>query len=373
MRLVTFLTLIFISVGVLAQGEIPNFKKEPCWKKSADRVGQRYAQWECGLSDTIIDCGEKLEMDPGTNTVFSKGTGSPFTGYCETCHMNGLKQRTVYFQNGKQQGEDTTYYESGCPQVVTNYIAGIENGTWTYYNDSSGLEAWQISYLNGQKHGRSIYWKQRIEGKDASGNTSYSRDTMKIENYNNGLLDGVKTEYWKDSKIRREVNYKAGLLDGSFKSFDNQGTLIEDINYKEGKKDGEFKYYYDNGVLLKTETWDEGVRNGNFTTYYIQGYVQTSKNYKKGKKDGWFEERFPDNKVKRQALYKKDELIEEHVYDKYGNEIRTVGGEATKGKEDDDIPTNSKAAKKAAKAKKKAEKKRLKAEKKRAKKEGKKI
>ncbi len=367
MKSTLLISLLFIVFSSFAQEEIPTFKKEPCWKKSADRAGQRYAQWECGLSDTVVDCGEKLEMDPGTNTVFSRGTASPYTGYCETCHMNGLKQRTVYFVNGKQQGTDTTYYQSGCPQVVTSYVAGLENGVWTYYNDSSALEAWQIAYLDGQKHGKSIYWKQFITGKDAAGNALYARDTAKIENYNNGLLHGVKSDYWKDSKLRKEVYYKNGLLEGSFKTYNNEGTLTQDLNYKEGQKDGEFKYYFDNGVLLKTEVWDEGEKDGNFITYYTQGFVQLSENYKNDKKEGWFEERFPDNKIKRQALYKKDILVEEHVYDKYGNEIRTLGGEATVGKEDDAIPTDSKAAKKA----KKAEKKRLKEERKRLKKEAK--
>lgn len=350
--------LFFISFSFSQEG-IPDFKKEPCWKKSADRAGQRYAEWECGLSDSIVDCGEKLEMDPGTNTVFSRNTGSLYTGYCETCHMNGLKQRTVYFSNGKQHGTDTTYYQSGCPQVVTSYIKGVENGIWTYYNDSSALEAWQISYLNGQKQGRSIYWKQYISGTDASGNTIYERDTTKIENYNNGLLHGLKTEYWKGSKLRKEVFYQSGLLDGAFKAYNSKGILTQDLNYKAGKKDGAFKYYFENGVLLKTEVWDDGEKDGNFITYYIQGFVQLSENYKNDMKEGWFEERFPDNTIQRQALYKKDVLIEEHVYDKNGNKIRTVGEVKTEA-EDDAIPRDSKAEKKAAKKKRKSEKKRLK-------------
>lgn len=361
------LTLILLPLTFFAQETIPNIKKEPCWKKSANRAGQRNAVWECGLSDTVIDCGEKLEMDPGTNTVFSKGSGTPFTGYCETCHRNGLKQRTVYFLNGKQEGTDTTYYASGCPQVVTSYISGVENGTWTYYNDSSALEAWQITYSNGQKQGKSIYWRQYITGTDVSGNSLYARDTVKIENYSNGLLNGIKLDYWENSKLKKEVNYKNGILDGAFKYHNRKGEITQELNYKNGEKDGEFKYYFDNGVLLKTEVWEEGKKDGGFVTYFIQGFVQLSENYKDDLKEGWFEERFPDNKIKRQALYKKDVLIEEHVFDKFGNEVRTVGAESKSGAEDDAIPMNNKDRKKEAKAKRKAEKKRLKEEKKKQK------
>jgi antitoxin component YwqK of YwqJK toxin-antitoxin module len=115
---------------------------------------------------------------------------------------------------------------------------------------------------------------------------------------------------------------------------------MQELNYDEGKKDGNWKYYYNDGSLLKTENWKEDVKDGEFKTFYIQGHIQTMETYKKGMKHGAFMERFPDDKIKREAIYKKNELIEEHVYDKYGNEIRTVGEDQPENKgEDDEIPT----------------------------------
>ncbi|PKR81647.1 hypothetical protein CW751_03735 [Brumimicrobium salinarum] len=329
-------------------------QRGPCFQKSLDRLGKRYASWECDEFDNIVDCNEKLESDPGSNLVLTRSSGTPFTGDCESCHMNGLRQRLVHFVNGKTDGIDTTYYQSGCPQVVRNHITGVENGTWTYYNDTSGLVAWKINYFNGEKHGESIFYRQNKVGTDfvtvkINGAerkihySTYENDTVKIEIYNNGKLEGIKKEYWPGSKIKREVSYKEGVFDGAYIEYGPSGNVMQERNYDEGLKDGDWKYYYNDGSLLKTESWNKDVKDGTFKTFYIQGHIQTLETYKRGMKHGRFMERFPDDKIKREAEYKRGELIEEHVFDKYGNEIRTVGEDQPHEKnEDDEMPTTKK-------------------------------
>ncbi|MDX1445530.1 toxin-antitoxin system YwqK family antitoxin [Lishizhenia sp.] len=341
---------------------------EPCYQKTLDRKEamkksrSRYVEWECGKDPEIVDCNQALQLDPETERVYTNGSandfstgGQLFTGYCESCHDNGIRKRLVYFENGLQNGKDTTYYESGCPLVVTSYIAGKENGTWTKFFDSSGYVAWEINFLDNKKHGRSIYFAQYPNGEDRNGHPRYTIDTLKIESFVNGILDGTKKEFYKDSKIKREVNYKMGELHGAFKTYGEDGTLLEDLNFEDGEKEGEQKYYYDNGAPLRTENWKKHLKEGNFTTFYIQGHVQKSEVYKKGQKHGWFEERFPDNSIKRRALYEKDVLIEEHVFDKYGNEIKTFGVEEEENAAEDDAMPTEKGKKKRKRKKKRKE------------------
>ncbi len=326
----------------------------PCFQKSVDRLGKRYVDWQCDERDAIVDCNEKLSQEPGSNIVRTRSSGSPYSGDCETCHMNGLRQRIVHFANGKVDGIDTTYYESGCPQVVRNHIEGVENGTWTFYNDTSGLLAWEIEYFNGDKHGQSIYYRQKKVGENVMKVTingeekkiyynEYENDTVKIEPYSQGRLNGTKKEYYKDSKIHKEINYEEGILHGPFLVYDSEGNLLQELNYDEGEKDDTWKYYYNDGSLLRTESWDEGVKDGVFKVFYIQGHIQSMESYRKGEKHGEFMERFPDDKIKRSAIYKRNKLIEEHVYDKYGNEIRTVDEDGPVEKnEDDEVVTKEK-------------------------------
>lgn len=382
MKYIASLLFIISSIMSFSQGDI-NVDRKECWEKGLENFGSRYVEWECGKTPGIVDCNENMEMDPGTNTVFSSKSGRPFTGTCETCHSNGTNERTVSFVNGKENGESTTTYASGCPRLESMHVQGVENGRWTYYFDSTGTIAWQIGYLNGDKHGKSIYYKQRKlgtknvtvqagkEGKEIVVKIAeYDVDTVKIENYQNGLLHGKKTEYWKDSKVRKEANYKAGVLDGVFKTYNSKGLLLEDLNYKDGKKDGDFKYYWSDGKLLKTEKWTMGVKDGEFKTFYIQQFPQTIENYKKGKKDGFWQEFYPDQKIKRQTTYKKDEIIDDKEFDKFGNLIGGKTDEDAPEEEDDSMPMTDKEKKAAAKAKKKAEKAAAKAAKKKAKEAG---
>lgn len=335
------------------QGGLNDFdqRRAPCFMKSLKRLGDQYATWECDFNDNIVDCNQALESDPGANIVRTRKTGHPYTGDCESCFRNGLRERLVHFVNGRVDGEDTTFYESGCPQVVRNHIEGVENGVWTFYNDTSGLIAWKINYFNGEKEGQAIFYRQHKTGMKEVKLTinnvektlpysTYENDTVKIEHYKAGVLDGLKKEYyWPGSKIKREVNYKNGIFDGSFVEYAPDGTVLQELNYSNGKKDGFWKYYYNDGSLLKTENWKEDVKDGEFKTFYIQGEIQTIETYKKGMKHGKFIERYPDNTLKREAYYKRDELVEEHVYDKNGNEIRTVGDQPEEKNEDDELPT----------------------------------
>jgi antitoxin component YwqK of YwqJK toxin-antitoxin module len=335
------ITLLFISITIISFGQISDVKEKKKCYDEAPQQQKGYAAWECGKAVGYIDCNEELTYDEANDIVLRQakdlsnltGSGKPFTGKCEMCHYNGKIQRRVSFVNGKENGIDTTYYKSGCPQVVRNHIQGSPSGTWTYFYDSTNYTAWEMNYYLGEKHGKHIYM-------EADG------DTTLWETYQNGLLHGTKREYYDDSKIKKEVEYKNGVFDGKFIVYNQEGIVIQELKYKEGQKDGENKFYYDDGTLLRTESWDEGVKHGAFKTFYYEQTVQVSENYKKGRKEGWFEEFYPDGITKRRALCEKDELIEEHRYDEHGRETYSFGTPSGDQNEDDEVPGSKKKKKK---------------------------
>lgn len=294
---------------------------------------ERYGEWQCGKIVGIVDCNNRLEFDQESGIVYLKGddltnlsgAGKPFNGTCETCYMNGLLERRVTFLNGKEHGIDTSYYSSGCPQVVRSHINGTESGQWFYFYDSTQYVAWEMNYMMGEKHGRHIYFKK-------------NGDTTRWENYKNGLLDGIKRSYYPDSKLKNEINYKSGLMDGAYAVYNLEGLVIEKLNYKQGKKHEECNLYYEDGKPLRIEHWNYGVRDGEFKVFYYNGNVQSSENYLKGIKEGWFMEFYQDSKTKRKALYKKDVLVEEHRYDTHGRETYSFGVSDDNEMEDDDVP-----------------------------------
>ena len=338
MKIFLSLMVLVMCVNLHAQNDIISTVKstggeKPCYVEAKERQKAFVDGWACGKLAGYIDCNDELEVDDASGIVIKKstgmanldGVGKPYTGNCESCNMNGMLARRIKFVDGKAEGIDTSFYESGCIQAIRNHFQGAQNGTWTYYYDSTRQIAWEMNYYVGEKHGKHVYMK-------ANG------DTTKVEMYKNGLLDGVKKSYYKDSKIFKEVTYAQGVMNGAFKTYNNEGILTEESNYKEGKKDLVCKYFYDDGVLLKTENWDNGTRNGEFKTFYYQGNLQVLETYKKGQKEGKFEEYYPDQKPKRLAVYVKNELVEEHLFDELGNETYTFGGSANKGAEDDELP-----------------------------------
>jgi antitoxin component YwqK of YwqJK toxin-antitoxin module len=431
MKLFSVLAFL-LTFTAFSQPTIPIVKKDSCYKQADARKKQRFPEWECGKIAGVIDCNEKLELDEGSNTVITASGKQPFSGTCETCHRNGLLERRVTFVNGKQNGIDTTKYETGCPMVIRSHIQGVENGRWTYFYDSLGTVAWEQNYVMGQKHGPQVYYSRKEKASMG--------DTVKFETYTNGVLNGPKITYDAKGKRQKMATYVNGLLEGPFLIYNPKGLIIEELNYKEGKKNGVFKYYYDDGKLLRTENWAMDAKNGEFKTFYYDQTLQTLETYKKspnndpqkridgeiyecptkkmaeevfgmlnknmtakqikeqlgeeatvniitgkainpdqtpyleGKKlgsgvnkpyesnkkyyvvkvnrvttiaqpeirEGWFEEYYPDHKPKRRALYRKDVLVEEHVFDEYGKETKTFGGEAKTGDEDDAVPTGGK-------------------------------
>lgn len=320
-----FIFLLFVFPSILSFGQLD--AKKNCYDKAANNRG-RFAEWECGKLAGVVDCNEKLTYDEDSKLVLSGNMGRPFSGTCETCHMNGLLERRITFVNGKEHGTDTTKYSSGCVQVIRNHFQGQEHGQWIFYFDSTQRVAWEMNYSYGNKHGLHI-WLTR------------DGDTSRLENYNNGVLHGPKKLYYSKSRIEKDMNYANGLLDGSFKSYSIQGILLQEVMYKQGKKNGESKFFYEDGKPLKTEKWTMDEKDGEFKTFYYQGHLQTLETYKKGLAEGWWEERWPDDKLKRKALYKKGKVAEEYRYDEQGTEIYAFDGENVRDGYAESAPTTS--------------------------------
>ena len=110
---------VFSVFNGFGQFDIGVQKADSCYFRY-DRNGRRlktpeqmrYAEWECGQLAGVIDCNGNLEFDQETNTVIKTsmdntnlmGVGKPFTGTCESCHMNGVLERRVTFIDGKEHG-----------------------------------------------------------------------------------------------------------------------------------------------------------------------------------------------------------------------------------------------------------------------------
>ena len=93
-----FSLLIYLSTQhLISQIQV---KPSSCLNKSPKKG--KYFEWECGKLAGVVDCNVKLEYDDRAKLYLSSTGGKPYTGTCETCFENGIRERKISFVNGKE-------------------------------------------------------------------------------------------------------------------------------------------------------------------------------------------------------------------------------------------------------------------------------
>ncbi|OFY69606.1 MAG: hypothetical protein A2265_03180, partial [Bacteroidetes bacterium RIFOXYA12_FULL_33_9] len=141
------------------------------------------------------------------------------------------------------------YYDTGKLKAELKYdFDGITARTKIFYK--SGKLAADGKYINEKKDST---WNYYLE----SGFKIY------VENYKNGIRDGVTSKYFSSSKNK-----------------------CEEITYKEGEMHGEWIHYFENGTKKMLANNSDGIRNGVFYAYYPTGSMRIQGFYKDGLKEG---------------------------------------------------------------------------------------
>ncbi len=107
----------------------------------------------------------------------------------------------------------------------------------------------------------------------------------------------IEREFFENGKIYREGQINNdNQLHGYLKEYHKNGQLRFELNYKNGKQiDSQVDSYDQDGNLVRSVDVKNGSLNGNFEEYY------------------------PNKKIKRKGVYKDDVIVEEILFDNYGN------------------------------------------------------
>ncbi len=90
------------------------------------------------------------------------------------------------------------------------------------YQKKNGEKKAEINYINGKRHGISIFW--------------YNSLTKKAEiNYKNGEENEKCTYWYKNGQKQTEVNYISWKKEGKYIEWDKKGNIIAEKNYKDGE------------------------------------------------------------------------------------------------------------------------------------------
>ena len=80
-----------------------------------------------------------------------------FTGKYTEQFVNGGQKYEVNILNGKKQGLEIFWYESGRIKIQTNYVDDKEDGVWNQWYEN-GQQRAQSNFVNGKKEGSEYTW-----------------------------------------------------------------------------------------------------------------------------------------------------------------------------------------------------------------------
>lgn len=104
-----------------------------------------------------------------------------------------------------------------------------------------------------------------------------SKDTMTVEFYHNGLLEGEKKIYYPKGIIAEIAHFKNGKQEGLTQTFEESGKLLSEIEYYNDLMHGKAVYYENGGIIVEGNN-----RNGSKVgewRYYENGELKNTKKY----------------------------------------------------------------------------------------------
>ena len=235
--------------------------------------------WVDGNEAPIKNKLQSNEVVERNEVVYKVNSTTPFNGTVIYYHTDDNIFFTQAFKLGlltNQQLGALTEPEEQTLQVELSYFNGKKEGPHKYFKPDGQLDKIGI-YRGGKEHGRWYsYW-------DNSGLKS------SIENYNNGLKDGLQKYYYSDGKLAAKLPYKDGKQDGLHERYHNNGQLKEKLKFKNGIVLGEVITYHDNGQiaskgryserLIPDGIWEYYNRNGELVSKYCNRYDKNASNF----------------------------------------------------------------------------------------------
>ncbi|MGL5655282.1 MAG: hypothetical protein ACRCXY_00420 [Fusobacteriaceae bacterium] len=215
-----------------------------------------------------------------------------YIGLGWTFYNDGTLKKVCSYLNNEIDGEYKDYYENAQLKTHSYYIQGKESGEFKSYYENGQLEC-IIDFENGNRSGRYI---------------SYFEDG-KIESdcqYRENLPFGEVLIYFNNGNLAVKLNHKNGLRVGIAQWYYESGKIKEIINYE--IKDNQCystynKIYYESGVLKSFSQWEEAICKYNEKDYSIENIL------------GYLILRISYYDNKREAIRRKEKLIENNIYD----------------------------------------------------------
>jgi len=259
----------------------------------------------------------------------------PYTSY----YINGVIEKTGFFENNAPDSIWTYYYESGLIKMKGFMKNGTNHGLWEYFYengnrsmagiivDSKREGTWMYYYENGELKSQGEY---KNDLKQGIWNYFYEDGKLKAQEFcTNGI--GMYKEFYSSGSIKSEGLNKLGVSDSTWVFYHENGNVKARGDYLDGKRIGSWTFYHDNEVISAQGTFVDGVEEGKWEYFHENGTMSSEGTIKDGKKDGYWKFFNEQGLYSAKGLYDNDNGKYTEYYE--SGKIK-VEGAITDGKSD---------------------------------------
>ncbi len=203
--------------------------------------------------------------------------------------------RKPSFKNNMIDGEFAFYSEGNSPAQImkANYDEGILSGQLSTFFKSS-VDRFSGHIKNGVLDGEYRRY-QDVEG---------SPVLREKGTYSKGVLDGIVTLYYGADRKFAEISLSRGIFDGPVRKYFKSGIIEETCAFSQGLREGECSVFEKNGQVIVKASYIKGKRTGAWTEWHDNGAKKREAKYINGKLEGEVISYFDTGKISKRENYK---------------------------------------------------------------------
>lgn len=160
-------------------------------------------------------CQNPIVLDPNTEL--------PYTGNLEIINNSwgGLVEISTDYINGKKNGEEKVYYQSGALNSLSHYVNGVPNDIIKVFYEDGSLMI-RMFFKNGLKEGRAVRYYP-------------SGQLQREKYYENDVEVGESLIWYEDGTLSERTTYENGKI-VSQERYKEDGTpyyeprIVTDLN-----------------------------------------------------------------------------------------------------------------------------------------------
>lgn len=202
-----------------------------------------------------------------------------------------LLAKGQYDERGRKQGPWEYYYEDGTLKAKGSYIDDLRNETWKYYfqdstleqvgryilNEPDGTWRWYFNdgeirkeqqFVDGLASGLNKEWNDSnqviVEGEYIDGLKTgiwvyQNHNVRETGDFVQDEREGIWTITWTDiEQTQLQSEWQNGVLNGLYTRYFKNGQVRERGRYNGGQKDGIWEYFAENGARIVTVEYENG-------------------------------------------------------------------------------------------------------------------